>query len=581
MRHHTNTSRLKLRAAALALAATLTLTGALVDASSAFAGAWMRNSCWAGGTPEGWSGFQSGTVSQGSNNVATCTAAQDGSGALKAFLAMSQPVTVGTQEGLMYTPPSGSSLAGGRMLVGLDAYGYGTNATGVAAIYTPAFAYDGSNVLIQCARALAPCGPAYYPHGYSNWINLPSNRGGNLYLSASCGGTPGWTCNSGGSSVGPFAVWSMVNVYDSRLLLSSAATPSAGDFAGSLLTPGAHGTAALSFTASVSSGPGIYSATVSIDNKAVYSGTPNTNGGRCIPLGTDPTTGALMFGTQQPCPLSHRLDLTIATTGLRDGEHELKVTITDAAQNTQTVLRRTITTNNRTTPSSGLGSDAPSAANASLAGSPAAPEPLYANVLDAATRKLLGKAVRRSWRRSAVSLSGTLRSTAGLPAPAVPVVVLGQNAGVGEWRVLARSTSNAAGHWSLTAPRGPSRILAIAYGRNAAPTGTSVVKIRQVVTPALSLTVRAIGRGRLQFTGRLQIKPLGSPRPAVVIQARAPGRWQAVPGTPIRVDENGTYRFTYRMDRRGVGRRYSYRGVTLSTPLAAAANSPIRAGVAR
>jgi hypothetical protein len=78
----------------------------------------------------------------------------------------------------------------------------------------------------------------------------------------------------------------------------------------------------------------------------VYSQTPDTNSGQCVPVGTDPASGALMFDYQQPCPQAESVDVPIPTTGLKDGRHELSVKVTDAAGNPGTPLDQTITTSN-------------------------------------------------------------------------------------------------------------------------------------------------------------------------------------------------------------------------------------------
>ena len=153
--------------------------------------------------------------------------------------------------------------------------------------------------------------------------------------------------------------------------------------------------------------------TVTIDGKTVYDATPDSNFGKCVGRAAEhPATGAHGFDVQQPCPLSTRVDLSVPTTGLRDGEHALKILISDAAQNTQTVLNQTITTDNRTTPSSKLTASPPGPRG----GAGETPEPLYSMLLDTATQKFV-RGVRRSWRRSALNVSGTLRSNTGLPAP--------------------------------------------------------------------------------------------------------------------------------------------------------------------
>ena len=133
------------------------------------------------------------------------------------------------------------------------------------------------------------------------------------------------------------------------LLLTNTAAPAASGFSGSLLSPDAHGTADIAFTATDPNGPGVYNVTVQIDGNPVYNATPNTNQGKCASVGTDSTSGALMFDWQQPCLQTETVDIPVDTTALTDGQHELKVIVTDAAQNSSTVLDQTITTLNRTT----------------------------------------------------------------------------------------------------------------------------------------------------------------------------------------------------------------------------------------
>jgi hypothetical protein len=430
---------------------------------------------------------------------------------------------------------------------------------------TPAFQYDATNVFLQCVAALYQCQNGTF--NYFGVVDIPANRGGNLYLSASCiGQTAAKNCSMGGSH----NAWALVSVFYARLLLSADSPPTATEFGGSLLSDGAHGTASLSFTASDTGGPGIYKATVAIDGATIYDDTPNTNAGKCASVGTDAASGALMFASQQPCPQVQRVVIPVSTTRLKDGDHEVTVALRTAAGNTSTVLVQTITTTNRTTVSGELTSDAPPAP----AGA-AAPEPIYAMVLDPPTQAL-ARGVKRAFTRSGLTLSGTLRNSAGVPAPGVPLTLLARNAGLGDELVLARTTSDASGHWELTAPPGPSRALTITYG-----SGTSgTVTIRQTVTPGLSLRVTALGRGRLRFTGRLSVSPLGSPRPLVVIQVRKGKRWQAV-GSAVRVKPNGTYTLTYNGGRNIVGGRYAFRATAPSTPLFSTATSATKRKVAR
>ena len=563
--HHERRSSSSLLAIA-AVSCLLAVTATLASAATAFAGVWMHVSCvnpdQSAAPSEGWAGGFTGSPSIGSTNNANC-----GPGSpMGAGLSTRAAVFTGAAAYLVYTPPASSTLVGGSLLAALSATGYGYQAVGTAAAFTPAYAYDASNVFFQCVAVFIAC-----QNGTTEFygvLDVPPNRGGKLYLAAACTGVAGRSCSLGGAHGG----WSAIGIGYSNLLLSSASLPTASDFRGSLLAQGAHGLASLAFTAA-DSGPGILRAIVTIDDKIVYEGTPNTNAGKCRSVGTDPASGALMFDYQQPCPQSQTVDLQIRTTNLADAEHELKITLLNAAQNSSTVLRQTISTDNRATVSSTLTSD-PASADAGT------PPPVYAIELDKATQALV-KGVRRSWARSALTLRGTLRNSSGVAAPGVPVSLLAQNADQGAPGVAARTVSNAAGHWELKAPRGPSRTLTVTYGdRPQAVAAQGAVTIRQAVTPGLTLRVQPTGRGRLRFTGRLSIKPLGSPRPLVVIQARKGKRWQAV-GSAVRVKANGAYALTYNGGRGVVGGRFTFRAVAPATRLFRTATSPTRKTVVR
>jgi hypothetical protein len=479
-----------------------------------------------------------------------------------AILSADAAVGVGSVETLQYTPPGGSKLVGGSVDVSLYADGYGYGASGTAVAYSPEYAYSGSNVFFQCDWGLAPC--ANDTNDFAGVLGVPSGKGGSLYLSAGCGGTEGQACDEGGSE----GAWALVRLWWANLLLENDSAPTGSGFTGSLLEPDAHGTADLQFTAG-DPGPGVYRVTLQIDDQVIYQGTPDGNGGHCAAEGN--SSGALMFDYQQPCKQSETVDIPVNTTTLSDGEHTLKVTVTDAAQNSSVVYDGRITTANRTTVSSLLSSP--------VASRPVV-EPTYAIVLDKHTAAL-GKIVRRSFTASALTLSGELRNLAGAPAPNVTVSLVAQegNPPAGSLVVLARTTSNAAGEWVLHAPKGPSRLLRVVYGSpaNAANAGAGVA-ISEIVSPVLGLHVRTPGGARLVFSGRLAVSPIGSPRPLVTIETKAGQEWEAV-GHAIRVNANGSYRYVYRSSPLTLGRRFAFRAQTPATGLWQASHSPVHEAV--
>jgi hypothetical protein len=536
----------------------------LIDATPVYAGDWMVVSCvnpsQSVAPSEGWSSFAAGG-GYGSNNSTTCGPGDP----MSAILSTDAGVGVGSAETLQYAPPDGSKLIGGSVDVSLYADGYGYDASGTAVAYSPEYAYNGSNVFFQCAYGLSPC--ANGTNDYTGVLGIPGGHGGNLYLSAGCGGSSGQACDEGGSE----GAWSLVRVWWGNLLLENDSAPTGSGFTGSLLEPNAHGTAELQFTAGDPGGPGVYSVALQIDGQTVYQGTPDGNGGHCVAAGS--SSGALMFDYQQPCKPTETVDVPVDTTTLSEGEHTLKVIVTDAAQNSSVVYDSTITTANRTRVSALLDSPV-----LSTPGS----EPTYEIVLDKRTAAL-GKTVKRSFSASALTLSGALRNPAGAPAPGVTVSLVAQNGSpsTGSLKVLAHTTSNAAGEWALYAPKGPSRLLRIVYGStaNTANAGAGV-SISEVVLPVLGLHVGTPGAARLVFSGRLAISPMGTPRPLVTIETLAGREWEAV-GHAVRVNANGTYRYVYRSSPLTLGRRFAFRAQTPATGLWQAAHSKVREAVVR
>ena len=207
-----------------------------------------------------------------------------------------------------------------------------------------------------------------------------------------CDGGPGGYECAGSDGSAPEA---LADVLSADFVIDSEASPSASGFSGTLLEPDAHGTADLQFTATDPGGPGVYLVSVQIDGATVYNGTPNGNEGTCAAVGTY-SNGSWEFEALQPCKQSETVDVPVNTTTLSDGEHTLRVTVTDAAENSSVVYDATITTANRTTVSSLLSSP--------LVVAPGV-EPTYAIVLGKQTTAL-GKSVRRSYENSALTLSG-------------------------------------------------------------------------------------------------------------------------------------------------------------------------------
>jgi hypothetical protein len=327
---------------AVALVATILLAAsasiAVLPAAVAYAGQWVEVSCvnpnQSQATSAGWTSFITGSPGYGSDSSTTCAPGTP----MFADLSSDAAAPVGSGENLEWTAPGDSTLAGGSVYVSMYGDGFGYGASGTAIAYTPDFAYNASNVILQCAVGQPACSNA--SNDFSGVLTLPASRGGGFYLGAGCGGEAGASCDEGGSH----GTWSLVQLWWADFLLTNNATPTATGLSGTLLNPGARGTQELIMDASDPEGPGIYNLTVQADGATLYDATPNSNGGNCSPVGE--SDGALMFDTAQPCPQNESVDLQLNTTGLLDGPHTLKVTLTDAAANASVVYDSTITTHN-------------------------------------------------------------------------------------------------------------------------------------------------------------------------------------------------------------------------------------------
>jgi hypothetical protein len=333
----------RLRAVGTATMAVLLLM--VAGAPAARAGQWMQVSCVnPNGTAapfQGWTGSSTGTPEFGSNHDVACA---PGAPMVANLSAQLQPAPGDANEILTYAPPAGSTLVGGTMNVTLYGGGAGGSATGVAGLHQPAFKPDDADRFLVCAKILPPCQNGTYT--WSGAATLPAGRGGDLIAAASCagaGGLSGNTCTTGQDANDDFA---SVYIYSADLLLQSNAVPTGSGFTGTALEPGARGVADLTFTAADPDGPGVYAVQAFLDGALVSSQTPNTNSGQCVPVGTDPASGALMFDYQEPCPPAESVDVPIPTAGLPDGRHELSAKVIDAAGNAATVLDQIITTSN-------------------------------------------------------------------------------------------------------------------------------------------------------------------------------------------------------------------------------------------
>jgi hypothetical protein len=519
--------------------------GCLAVPAGALGGEWEQVSCV---NPNGSAAGSQGWVTMiagggyGSNSDSNC-----GPGAPAfALLSADAAVAVGSAETLRYIPPAGSTLNGGRVNVAMFADGRGFNASGTAVAYSPEYIYNGSNVFFQCASGLPPCASGGYD--YAGTLELPAARGGELYLSAGCGGEPGQSCNQGGSE----GAWSLLRLYWAQLALSNGATPAAGGFGGTLLAANAHGTSDLTFTASDPEGPGVYRVLVQADGTTLYDATPDQNAGACVPVGA---SGAiLMFDSSQPCRRTETIDLPLDTTLVTDGPHTLKVTVSDAAGNSSVVYDAPMTVQNGPAVTDVLGDLSTMTALGAPNGEGASQD---ARLVIRSERN-----IRRRYQHRALSLSGSLSAASGAPIAGATLDVLTTPPGGPAPRVLGHALTAPDGSFTAHVPPGPSRRIALAYRAFAgAPGYAAQAHLSESVSAAVALgvTPRSTGpTGTITLSGRVA-GPL--PRRGVVVELLVHYRGAWEPFRDPRTDAHGRFSVRYRFE--GARGRFPFRAAVL------------------
>jgi hypothetical protein len=467
-----------------------------------------------------------------------------------------------TQATWTYNAPAGSTIAGGSVTgVTIEQTTWGAALNDMDAwISSPGDDASAADLVADCATPSSasgggvagedPCAENPAAQGLGPVASVQplvaaiDHSGGTaLYMTAGCSTAATDPCSFVAGSYANLSFYARFAWAD--VLLSDATAPTAAGFGGSLLASGsAHGTADMAFTAEDPAGPGVYEVLVKIDGNNIYQATPNTNGGRCAAVGTDPTSGALIFDYQQPCPQSVDVDIPVNTTTLTDGEHDVQVVVEDAAQNSSTVLDQTITTQNLTTVASTTSEGLPA---------PAAAAVKYAFKLDASSQRLATTVVRRRYDRSGVTLSGTVLTPARAPAPDVTVSVDAASLSGTGWTRVAHVLTDASGHFKIAVSRGNSRQLRLTAGADD-------VMFTQLVTPNITMRVRSLSGARLLFTGRVAINQAGNPRPLVELEDHTPTRWP--PFANVTVNKAGRFRYVYPVSPLVTGYSFAFRAVT-------------------
>jgi hypothetical protein len=388
----------------------------------------------------------------------------------------------------------------------------------------------------------------------------PGGPAPGIYMVAGCwGGTGGSGEHCEGGTTGPIA---FAGLTSARITLEDN-TPPKVTVVGGTLTTGTEleGEQNLAITGT-DTGSGIYQALLEVDGKVAQTTAVESNGGHCENVGQT-SDGRPAFIHAVPCALEVNDQFVFFNmAGIPDGSHRLTVQVTDAAGNTTTVLNREVVV--------GRG-----ACNGTC-GDQAR--------LAARDARLL-KPITRGYARSGLRLSGALREPSGSPVVGARMDLLQQASYTGApLRAIATAMTNAAGEWAFAVPRGPSRVLLVAWRSHALDTGYAAqLEYHERVFADIGLVAPGSVRAGVpfEFRGRLVGGYIPPERSIVQMEIFFLGRWRTI--ETLRTNARGRFAYRYTFSPEAAGRpSYQFRALiqySRSYPFLAAASRPVRVRV--
>lgn len=324
-----------------------------------------------------------------------------------------------------------------------------------------------------------------------------------------------------------------VQLHRADITLSDAFSPViASPPTGPLVDPGRilTGSQPVSISAT-DKGGGVYQALFEVDGEVIDAQTIDANNGTCAPP----------FRTAVPCKLSASGTVSFDTAALADGNHSLRILVTDATRtNVAAWGPTTIHTANEL----------------------CNPQPLAAPSLNL-TAKLQGRKHRRLrvitvGHGRKLRVTGRLTSPEGAPVAGADVCVVARNASAGAaLRAYRTVTTDAKGRFTyLLRPGASRRVQFVHHVADGAIVASVVVRVRAAVS--LGGSRRTLRNGQtLRMRGKLRARPF-PPRGVIVeMQARRPGGWQTFGTT--RTNRKGRFGYSYTFTRTQGVQRYELR----------------------
>jgi hypothetical protein len=431
---------------------------------------------------------------------------------------------VGSQVWWRFMPPSGTLIEGVDVL-----YGGQTRP------------YDGQNrgvIFLQGAQTAtidSHLGEGTVP---MRWVSRRGMHDTWFQGVAQCEGPAGNPPCAGG------IVHATMEILRSEVVLSDTAPPTAGPATGNAVTsPTWQGTQAFAFPAT-DDGGGVYQALLLVDGTPVLARTVNDWGGRCV----DTTAGARVFRYPRPCLTSVDALVSVDSSQLPAGDHDVALQVSDAAGNVRTVYaaRKTIVVPARRI---GPGSDL---AERGAANGENASDDARLSVRWARTRRAILTAPYG--RRNVIRGRLTTAAGAGIRSAKVEMLTaIDGRAGAPLDKGGARTRRD--GRFTLILPaNASSRTLVLRYRSHADDTvsiAEATLRVRVKAGVRLSVDPHTAARGRtVKLSGRLVGRPLPATGKIVELQARSPGeRW--ITFRTVRASRRGRFATRYKFRQGG------------------------------
>lgn len=563
-------SRLRRAVATLVLIFAFATVAPAVAPSPALAGSYDVYSCTQpNGAPapvDGWSPFTNNV-----NMVAEDECAQGGW--LAAGILGWKEVPVAAESGWTFMPPAGTRIKQATL------HWYYNNldneTTGTASAFESLEApYRGSRPFKSCVHSEGCCCSGYSGRvSEQNLVTVPEQDlepapgegpgpgpPAGLTMLAGCQNPDGgasFHCEGAALKYAAVALMSMATI-----TLEDSSPPTVSVVGGSLTSGNElEGTQTLALTAS-DKGSGIYQAILEVDGKEVQATTIDNNGGHCENVGQT-TDGRPAFLYVVPCALEiNDQYVSFNLAGIPDGPHTLSVVVTDAAGNRTPAFSRQV-----------------------IVGRGACNGSCNDQARLAVTDPKQLKAITTLYARSAIKLSGTLREPSGTPVAGAVLELLQQPSYTGaRMQAIRTTTTNAAGDWTITAPKGPSRVLLVAWRSHTLDPGyASQLEYHERVFADIALSApRHVRAGvAFAFRGALGGGYIPPERCTIQMEIYFLGRWRTI--ETLRTGPRGRFAYGYTFSPEAGGRRsYIFRAViqySHAYPFLAASSHAVRVAV--